>query len=245
VAKIVRFVSGNSIERLLDRIDTDISNSLIFAGVLDNNAKLLSFRRGKASFSMPIERHDTLDVQLSLMFSLIRQLEDISGLHKFTATRFARHDIFLFGTPELHIFVIASPTFEGQVEKTLAELVANMNDAEPPVAPPTFVGGKEQTMSAAMASVRDEPSTDRQQRFSKAKSRPEDISMLQGYLMALGEGFTMQDDVAGYYKIKRSEEDRFSWSTLEKMSSAFKDKIVIHHIGLDTDGKVFIRISVK
>ena len=74
-------MSGNSIERLLDKIDADLANFLIFAGVLDNNAKLLSFRRGKASFSLPTERHETLDVQISLMFSLIRQLEDITGSH--------------------------------------------------------------------------------------------------------------------------------------------------------------------
>ena len=251
MAEIVRFVSGNSVERLLERIDADISNFLIFAGVLDNNAKLLSFRRGKASFSLPIERHDTLDVQLSLMFSLIRQLEDISGLHKFTVTRFARHDIFLFGTPDLHVFVITSPTSEGQVAKTLAELVATMNDAEPPVAAPNFVGRKEQTMTAAMASVRhDEPGIDRQPspqppKFTSARPRPEAIAMLQGYLMALEAGVTIQDDVSGTYKIKAIEGDRFAWSTVEKISFTFRDRIEIHHIGLDTDGKVFIGISPK
>lgn len=251
-------VSGNSMERLLDKIDADISNFLIFAGVLDNNAKLLSYRRGKASFSLPIERHDTLDVQLSLMFSLIRQLEDISGPHKFTVTRFARHDIFLFGTADLHVFVITSPTSEGQVAKTLAELVATMNDNEPPVAAPNFVGRKDQTMTAAatMASVRhDEPpptaTIDRQQKFSLTKPKPEAIAMLQGYLLALEAGCTIQDDASssgggGYYKIKvASESDRLTWSVLEKISSTFKDRIDIHHIGLDTDGKVFVRISLK
>jgi len=239
-------VSGNSIERLLDKIDADISNFLIFAGVLDNNAKLISFRRGKASFSLPIERHDTLDVQLSLMFSLIRQLEDISGPHKFTVTRFARHDIFLFGTADLHVFVITAPTSEGQVAKTLAELVATMIDAEPPVAAPTLAGrNKDQNMASAMTSVRhDEPAIDRQ-KFSLTKPKPEAITMLQGYLMALEAGCTIQDDAGGFYKIKANDSDRFTWSTLEKLSSTFKDKIDMHHIGLDTDGKVFFRISLK
>lgn len=240
-------MSGNSIERLLDKIDADISNFLIFAGVLDNNAKLISFRRGKASFSLPIERHDTLDVQLSLMFSLIRQLEDISGPHKFTVTRFARHDIFLFGTSDLHIFVITAPTSEGQVAKTLAELVATMSDAEPAVAAPALAGrnNNDKNMAAAMTSIRhDEPAVDRQ-KFSLTKSKPEAIAVLQGYLMALEAGCTIQDDAGGFYKIRANDSDRFTWSTLEKLSSTFKDKIDIHHIGLDTDGKVFVRISLK
>ncbi|MEW6605412.1 MAG: hypothetical protein AB1351_12100, partial [Thermoproteota archaeon] len=144
-------MSGNSIERLLDKIDADISEFLIFAGVLDNNAKLVSFRRGKASFSLPIERHDTLDVQLSLMFSLIRQLEDISGPHKFTVTRFGRHDIFLFGTSGMHVFVITSPTSEGQVAKALAEMVAMLGDSEQQLAASTIAGShKDQNMAAAM-----------------------------------------------------------------------------------------------
>ncbi|WP_148681494.1 hypothetical protein [Candidatus Nitrososphaera gargensis] len=256
-------MSGNSIERLLDKIDADISAFLIFAGVLDNNAKLLSFRRGKASFSLPIERHDTLDVQLSLMFSLIRQLEDISGPHKFTVTRFARHDIFLFGTADMHVFVITSPTSEGQVAKTLSELVATMSDSELPMAAPNLVGGgkKDQTMTAAattttMASVRHNNNNDgelngidRQQHklslATAAKPRPEAIAMLQGYLMALEADCIIQDDANGYYKVKAGESDRLTWSVLEKVSHTFKDRIEIHHVGLDTDGKVLVRISLK
>lgn len=239
-------MSGNSIERILDKIDADISNYLIFAGVLDNNAKLLSFRRGKASFSLPIERHDTLDVQLSLMFSLIRQLEDISGVHRFTVTRFAKHDIFLFGTPELHIFVITSPTSEEQVVKTLAELVATMNDADPQMAATSFANRtKDRTMATTMASTtirRDEHDIER--KFSSTP-KPEIISVLQGYLMALEQGYTIQDDAGSHYKIKASDNNQLTWSSLQKISSTFKDRIEIHHVGLDANGNLFVRISLR
>jgi hypothetical protein len=246
-------MSGNSIEKLLDKIDTDLSNFLIFAGVLDNNAKLLSFRRGKASFSLPIERHETLDVQISLMFSLIRQLEDITGMHKFTVTRFARQDIFLFGTSDLHVFVITPPTSEEQVAKTLAELVTMITNS-PELAPnktATFAGrakdASNNNMAAAMTSMHhDEPVIDRQ-KFSMPKSRPEAIAMLQGYLMAVDASCTVEDDVgSGYYKMKATGSDnKFAWSTLEKVSQAFKDKIELHQVGIDVDGKVFVKISLK
>lgn len=239
-------MSGISIERLLDKIESDISNFLIFVGVLDNNAKLLSFRRGRASFSLPIERHDTLDVQLSLMFSLIRQLEDISGNHKFTTSRFTKHDVFLFGTGGLHIFVITSPTSEGQVAKKLSELVATI-DVEPPVATSTMTGrGNEQTMTPAMTSLRREQPNIETQKFHSPVSRQEAIAMLQGYLMALEADCTIQEDVGDSYKIKANNKDvRLSWPMLEKMNSAFKDKVNLLHVGTDADGKVFVTISLK
>jgi hypothetical protein len=244
-------VSGNSIEKLLDKIDADLSNFLIFAGVLDNNAKLLSFRRGKASFSLPIERHETLDVQISLMFSLIRQLEDITGMHKFTVTRFARQDIFLFGTSDLHVFVITPPTSEEQVAKTLAELVTMITNGSEPALSKTaaFTGRAKDTnsMAAAMTSIHhEEPAIDRS-KFSVPKSRPEAIAMLQGYLMAVDASCTVEDDVSsGYYKMKAASSDsKFAWSTLEKVSQAFKDRIEMHQVGTDIDGKVFVKISLK
>lgn len=247
-------MSGNSIEKLLDKVDSDLSNFLIFAGILDNNAKLLSFRRGKASFSLPIERHETLDVQISLMFSLIRQLEDIAGIHKFTVTRLAKYDIFLFGTADLHIFVITIPTSEEQVVKTLAELVAALSNGPESAAnkissSPTFAGRTKDnnTTSAAITSIQHEESAMDRQKFSMVRSRPETIMLLQGYLMALEMSYTIEDDVsAGYYKIRTSGSNNgFTWSTLEKVSSAFKDRIEIHHVGTDLDGKVFVKISLK
>lgn len=239
-------MSGISIERLLDRIESDISNSLIFVGVLDNNAKLLSFRRGKASFSLPIERHDTLDVQLSLMFSLIKQLEDISGTHKFTETRFVKHDIFLFGIAGVHIFVITSPT-SGQVSRTLEELVASMSEVEPPVTASTMTNrGSEQTMTPAMPSFRREQPNNETQKFSQSRPRPEAITLLQGYLMALEADCTIQEDVGGFYKIKANNRDgQLSWTMLEKISSTFNNRIEIQHFGTDPDGRVYLTISVK
>ncbi|HKU49835.1 MAG TPA: hypothetical protein VJP79_07785, partial [Nitrososphaera sp.] len=147
--------AGSAIERLLDKIDSDLSDFLVFAGILDNNAKLLSYRVGKSSFSLPIERHDTLDVQIALMFSLIKQLEDISGPHKLTVTRFAKHDIFMFGNQELHIFVITSPTSEERVAKSLVDLVSTISTSssnlENAITKVTagMPGRKEQTVAAA------------------------------------------------------------------------------------------------
>lgn len=238
-------MSGNYVERLLDRIESSASKSLIFAGVLDNNAKLLSFRKGSAQFSLPIERHDTLDVQLSLMFSLIRQLEDISGEHKFSATRFAKHDVFLFGTSDLHVFAITIPTAEAQNSKLMADIAATIDESNSQVATPALVGGINEhaagvTMSSTIQHL--EPTVD-VQKYSMY--RPEAISMLQGYLMALEKGITIQDEQAGYYKIKSDESGIIGWSTLEGVRSAFKEKIILHNIGRDADGKIFVRISLK
>lgn len=248
--------AGSAIEKLLDKIDSDLSNFLVFAGILDNNAKLLSYRVGKSSFSLPIERHDTLDVQIALMFSLIKQLEDISGPHKLTVTRFAKHDIFMFGNQDLHIFVMTSPTADERVAKSLVDLVGALSDGaanlENAITKATsgFSGRKEQTVSAAISSqtqsVRSEHSQVDRRGLVLNRSRPEAITMLQGYLMGLDPGCIIEDDVEGRFKIKAAEGDsRLSWPLLEKINSVFKDKLVIHHVGTDHDGKVFARISTK
>jgi hypothetical protein len=252
-------VSGNTIERLLDRIDAELSDHLIFAGILDTNAKLISFRRGRASFSLPLERQDTLDVQVSLMFSLICQLEDISGSHKFTATRFAKHDIFLFGTPELHIFVITMPTSQEQVAKTLVDLVGGIIDNIEAPSPPTKKASpallakmNEQTRTTTMTTSpiqREEasPSSKDRQRFSSPssfRSRPEAILMMQGYIMALEEGLAIEEDVDNFYKLK-ADDAKFDWSMIEKIKASFGDRISIHQVAIDTDGRLAVRISTK
>jgi len=240
-------VSGISIERLLDNIESDISNFLIFVGVLDNNAKLLSFRRGKASFSLPIERHDTLDVQLSLMFSLIRQLEDISGGHKFTITRFAKHDVFLFETAGLHVFVITSPTPEGQIAKKLEERLASIENVDRPVATSSMNGrGNEQTVAPTMTSFHREQPSMETQKFDHSRPRPEAISMLQGYLMALESDFTIQENAGGSFKIKANSRDgTLAWAIMERINFAFKNRLDFQSIGADPDGKVYVVISTK
>lgn len=182
------------------------------------------------------------------MFSLIKQLEDISGSHKFTITRFANHDIFLFGTAGHHFFVITSSTSDGQVAKTLTEMVASIQKIEPPVAAPTMTGrGNEQTMTPAMAQPqREQSNAEVSRRFSAPATKPEAILLLQGFLMALESSWTIQDDVGGFYKIKANDKDaRLSWSTLEKMSSGFKNKIDIHDIGTDPEGKIYVTISLR
>jgi hypothetical protein len=190
------------------------------------------------------------------MFSLIKQLEDISGPHKLSVTRFGKHDIFMFGSQDLHIFVITSPTSEEKVARTMVELVGHISgasDIENAVtrATSTFSGRtKEQTVAATMVpppvSARSETAPIARRVVAHHTPRPEAINMLQGYLLGLEAGCTIEDDVEGRYKIKALEDDtRLSWSLLEKINSVFREKLVIHDIGTDPDGRVFVRISTK
>jgi hypothetical protein len=65
--------------------------------------------------------------------------------------------------------------------------------------------------------------------------------------MALDTSCTVEDDVnSGYYKLKATGSDsKFAWPTLEKVSQAFKDRIEMHQVGTDIDGKVFVKISLR
>jgi hypothetical protein len=107
-------------------------------------------------------------------------------------------------------------------------------------------GGKEQTMVPAATSHMEIPGSEAARRFSQPTIRPEAILLLQGYFMALESNWSVEDGGGGFYKIKGNDRDtRLSWATLEKISSSFKNKVDIHNIGTDPDGRIYVTISIK
>jgi hypothetical protein len=57
---------------------------------------------------------------------------------------------------------------------------------------------------------------------------------------------TIEDEEGGYYKIKSTNnEGKLDWAILEKINGAFKDMIKLHHMAVDSDGRLFIRISAR
>lgn len=67
------------IQDILKRLSRNFYDRLLFAGIIDEKAKLIHFQKGEATFLLPIERQNALDVQVSLVFSLSKQFEDIAG----------------------------------------------------------------------------------------------------------------------------------------------------------------------
>ena len=67
------------IQDILKRLSRNFHGRLIFAGIIDDKAKLIHFQKGDVAFLLPFERQNALDVQISLMLSMGKQLEDFAG----------------------------------------------------------------------------------------------------------------------------------------------------------------------
>jgi hypothetical protein len=220
----------------------------VFAGALDNNAKLLSFRKGTGKFSLPVERHDTLDVQISLLFSLLRQLEDISGGHRFTVSRFGKYDFFLFGTSDIHLFVVSVPGPDDDVSNVVSELAGEMTGQPAPV---SASPRREQVITTSPIAARSGGESQRTERHAHTtsnsrKSRPDPIVMLQGYLMGIESGLAIEEDSEGF-KITsdQAENSRLAWSLIERIGTTFGGKIELTFIEKDKDGRIVIRLEPK
>ena len=237
-------MSGVSFDRILDKISSELDDSLVFAGALDNNAKLLSFRKGTGKFSLPVERHDTLDVQISLLFSLLRQLEDISGNHRFTLTRFEKYDFCLFGTNDVHMFAVVATEPDERSVQAVANIARGIELPDFPVPKP-----KEPIPVTPVASSRTSRESSKTERHTQSASasrklKPDPIIMLQGFLMGIESGLVIEEDDEGY-KIKSNQDGRISWNLMQRISSTFADKVELSDIEKDADGQIVIRVAPR
>ena len=80
---------------------------MIFAGIIDDKAKLIHFQKGDVAFLLPFERQNALDVQVSLMLSLAKQLEDFAGGLNHTILSFHDCEIIIMEVlPHSFLYVI-------------------------------------------------------------------------------------------------------------------------------------------
>lgn len=248
-------MSGLSFDKVLDKVSSELEDSLVFAGALDNNAKLLGFRKGSSKMALPVERHETLDVQISLLFSLLHQLEDIAGMHKFTVTRFGKYNIFLFGTNDIHLFIVSNPGYDENISQVMSQILEPNGEVTPV---PSKPGRTEPVAKPAVSALPAKSSTPEHSRADAkvaSKSRVTSpstrfdssaIAMLQGYLMGTEADLVIDEDSEGF-RIRSTGEkgSKVPWALVERINSSFGDKIEITSIDTDRDGTPVVRISPK
>ena len=243
-------MSAFSFEKILDKVSVELEDSLVFAGALDNNAKLLSFRKGSGKLALPVERHETLDVQISLFFSLLHQLEDIAGNHRFTMTRFQKYNIYLFGTDDIHLFVVSSSD-SADTTTSFVSVLAGITADEPPKGPilrreqveaqPILPPARKPVTPAVVNPEHHRPAKPLQAGSRRAKS--EVIAMLQGYLMGSQSDLEVDEDEEGYLLSYRDGRGgKLAYSLVEKLNSTFGDKIEVTSIDVDENGRLLVRI---
>ena len=119
---------ANSEERyildILRRLSRNFYGRLIFAGIIDDKAKLIHFQKGEVAFRLPIERQNALDVQVSLMLTLGRQFEDFARpLTHMVLTYHGCEIIMMDVLPQLHMYVICTKGSAAGMTDMLTKLV--------------------------------------------------------------------------------------------------------------------------
>jgi hypothetical protein len=119
---------SNSEERyildILRRLSRNFYGRLIFAGIIDEKAKLIHFQKGEVAFRLPIERQNALDVQVSLMLTLARQFEDFARpLTHIVLTYHGCEIVMMDVLPQLHLYVICTKGSSSGMTDMLTKLV--------------------------------------------------------------------------------------------------------------------------
>jgi hypothetical protein len=124
-AHMVRDLYVEDIFKLLTR---NFSGQLIFAGVIDEKAKLLHFQKGKYPLALPVDRQNALDVQLSLVWTISKQLEDFAGLLVHTILTFSDSEVIVMQvSTKLMLYIICTRNSAAAILDTLAKLIKESN----------------------------------------------------------------------------------------------------------------------
>ena len=115
---------GRYVEDILKRLSRNFYRQLVFAGIIDDTAKLLHFQKGEAGFPLTISRQNAIDVQISFLSSLAKQFQDFAGKLDFVIMSFGKNDIIVIEVlPKMFLYVICTKGSAPDMADMLTKLV--------------------------------------------------------------------------------------------------------------------------
>jgi hypothetical protein len=112
------------IEDILKGLSRNFYGRLIFAGIIDDKAKLMHFQKGESRFVLSISRQNALDVQVSLILSLAKQFEDFAGPLDNVILSGKKYDLAVTEIlPQLHLYVICAKGSAADILDMVARVV--------------------------------------------------------------------------------------------------------------------------
>ena len=97
------------VQDIFKELTRNFPGQLIFAGIIDDRAKLLHFQKGKFPLMLPVDRQNALDVQLSLVWTISKQLEDFAGQLVHTVLTFKDADVIVMQiSAKLMLYIICT-----------------------------------------------------------------------------------------------------------------------------------------
>lgn len=120
------------IQDVLKRLSRNFYDRLLFAGIIDSKAKLIHFQKGETPFLLPIDRQNALDVQVSLVFSLSKQFEDVAGPLVNTILTCENYEVVVMDILlDSILYVICTKGAAVDIADMLTKLVEDMPNTRP------------------------------------------------------------------------------------------------------------------
>lgn len=114
------------VEGVLKSLSREFYDRLIFAGIIDEKAKLIHFQKGEAAQFLPMDRQNALDVQVSLVFTLAKQFEDFGGPLVHTILTFQDCDVIIMNVLRDSILYVICTSGSSEIAEMLTRLVEDM-----------------------------------------------------------------------------------------------------------------------
>lgn len=121
--------TGHSNKRasLLDRINEKLSDQIVFVGFIDDKADLLEYRRVKKVYHIPVERQESLNVQIALVTSVAKNWKDVFGSVKHISYSSDDYDVIFIEIMSSTLVIMTVPGTGPQIVKQVFEIIAEMS----------------------------------------------------------------------------------------------------------------------
>lgn len=112
------------LDKLVMKLSKEFGAQLSFVGVIDEKAKLMYSQNGESSFPLNPSRENVLGVQLSLSFSMLKQIENLLGNLSHIVLTYDKHEVVLSEiVSNSIIYVICNRGSAGAVVSALVKMI--------------------------------------------------------------------------------------------------------------------------
>lgn len=110
--------------KVLSLLPIKFRNELIFSAICQNGKMVSVQKSRREELAIPASAQEELDVKISLLFSIIKTLEELSGSVKVVESQYQRHDLVILGlATDKCLYTLSLPNSSEKIAKFLVNLI--------------------------------------------------------------------------------------------------------------------------
>jgi hypothetical protein len=114
------------LDKLVSQLSKEFGGQLSMVGVIDEKAKLMYSQKGQSSIPLNAGRENVLGVQLSLSFSMLKQIENLLGHLSHIVLTFDKHEVVLSEiVSNSIIYIICNKGSAGGIVSALVKFIGD------------------------------------------------------------------------------------------------------------------------